>query len=283
MRIAQEGRTIYIGAQQGGIVKTSTEVAESLQKGRVFGRELQLPGDKMVKRRKEAQEKAMKVVKGAFAGELKLDESVAKMKKSITKTQEEMVAAKAELNKVLEREAALAQNTDLTDEEYEQEIFAIEEAKDYFSGIIADGKGLENKTMQALEEIKIERAKSAPMVEATENAEKILEAAGEDIIGMLREDAKEHIDAENEKKQEEAEEKAEKEKELEERIKAKKAEKEEREEDTAPEVDYMEAATKQIVKLSENGETVQKELQHIVDRLKLDLEDLKGTTVDAGV
>lgn len=283
MRIAQEGRTIYIGAQQGGIAKTSTEVAESLQKGRVFGRELQLPGDKMAKRRKEAQEKAMKVVKGAFAGELKLDESVAKMKESITKTQEEMVTAKAELNKVLEREAALAQNTDLTDEEYEQEMFAIEEAKDYFSGIIADGKELENKTMQALGEIKIERAKSAPMVEATENAEKILEAAGEDIIGMLREDAKEHIDAENEKKQEEAEEKAEKEKELEERIKAKKAEKEEKEEDTAPEVDYMEAATKQIVKLSENGETVQKELQHIVDRLKLDLEDLKGATVDAGV
>lgn len=251
MRIAQEGRTIYIGVQQDNITKTPAEIAGSLQKGRIFGGGLQFPGDKITQRRKEAQEKAMRVVKDAFAGERKLDESVAKRKESITETQEEMVAAKAELNKTLEREAALAQKEELTDEEYEQEMFEIEEAKEYFSGIIANGKKLARETQKTLAELKIERAKSAPMVEAAENAEEILEAVGKDIAGLLWEDAREHIDAENERKQEEAEKEAEK--------------------------------TEQIVKLSENGETVQKELQHIVDRLKLDLEDLKGVAVDAGV
>ena len=31
-----------------------------------------------------------------------------------------------------------------------------------------------------------------------------------------------------------------------------------------------------MVKIAETGEDVQKELKHVVDKLKLDLEDLKG-------
>lgn len=38
-----------------------------------------------------------------------------------------------------------------------------------------------------------------------------------------------------------------------------------------------------MVKVAETGEQVQKELKHIVDRLKLDLEDLKGAAVDEDI
>ncbi|MDD6036386.1 MAG: hypothetical protein PUC30_09385 [Lachnospiraceae bacterium] len=283
MRIEQETRNIYAGGQQTVRPKTPAQISESLKKGRVFSGKLQFPGDKISERRREAQEKAMKVVKNAFAGELELDESVAELEQSVAKNSEEMVGYKKELDKVLEREAELAERTDLSKEEYEQELLEIKQAKEHFTGRISDGRMIEKHTLQAISDIKIERAKSSPMVDATENAEEILAEAGKEIVGMLMEEAKEHIDTENEKKQAAAEEKAEKEKELEERIEAMKAEKEEKEENSAPETEYLEAATKQMVKIAETGEIVQKELKNIVDQYKLDLADLKGAAVDKGV
>lgn len=283
MRIEQETRNLYVGERQNVTPKTPAEIEESLQKGRVFSGKLQFPGDKIAERRREAQEKAIKVVQNAFAGELELDAGVAEMEESIAKNSEEMIAYKKELNQVLEREAELSTRTDLTTEEVVQEQLEIAKAKEYFVGRIQDGKKIEEHTLQAISDIKIERAKSNPMVEATENAEEILAEAGKDMVAMLMEEAKEHLDAEAEKKEEAAEEKAEKEKELEARIEAMKKEKEEEKKDIAPEMEYLEAATRQMVKIAETGEMVQKELKNIVDQLKLDLEDLKGAAVDEGV
>lgn len=285
MRIEQETRNIYVGGQQATERMNPAKVAQNLQNGRLFAGGLQLPADKIAERQKEAQRKAMKIVGDAFAGEKKLDESVSQMEDSIAKTQEEMVAAKAELNKVQERKAELADRTDLTDEEYLEEMKEIEEAEGYFSAQIANGQMVVDGTTKALTDVRIERLKSAPMVKANADAEEVLEAANKEIIGMLQAEAKDHIDEENEKRTEEAEKKAEKEKEEEERIEAMKAKREEREEreEASPEVDYVTAATKQMVKISETGEKVQRELQNIVDQLKLDLEDLKGAAVDKGV
>lgn len=283
MRIEREARNLYVGEGQNVSPKTPEEIADSLQKGRVFSGKLQFPGDRIAERRREAQEKAMKVVQNAFAGELELDAGVAELEESIAKNEEEMLAYKKELNQVLEREAKLSARTDLTKEEREQEQFEINQAKDYFTGRILDGKEIEEYSIRAVNDIKLERAKSNPMAEATEKAEDILAEAGEDMIGMLVEEAKEHMDTEAKKREEAAAEKAEKEKELEERIEAMKAEKEEKKEKETPELTHLEAATKQMVKIAETGEIVQKELKNIVDQLKLDLEDLKGAAVDEGV
>ena len=59
-----------------------------------------------------------------------------------------------------------------------------------------------------------------------------------------------------------------------------KAEKEEKEEGAIPATEHLETATRRMVKIAETGQSIQKELQNVVDKLKLDLEDLKGTTVD---
>lgn len=285
MRIEQETRNIYVGGQQATERMNPAKVAQNLQNGRLFAGGLQLPADKIAERQKEAQRKAMKIVGDAFSREQSIDESVEQMRENITKTQEEMVSAKAELNKVQERKAELADRTDLTDEEYLEEMKEIEEAEGYFSAQIANGQMIVEGTESALVDIHLERLKTAPMVKANADAEKVLEAANKEIIGMLQAEAKDHIDEENEKRTEAAEEKAEKEKEEEERIEAMKAKREEREEreEASPETDYITAATKQMVKISETGEKVQRELQNIVDQLKLDLEDLKGAAVDKGV
>lgn len=283
MRVEQEMRNLYVGERRATAAKTPAEIEESLEKGRVFSGKLQFPADQIAERRREAQEKAMNVVKAAFTGEQILDASVAEMEDSIEKGKEEMVAAKAELNRIAERKEEVERSQLLSSEEQEAELAELNKAESHFRGIIADGKKYEERTLQALSDIKIERAKSNPMVDATKQAEEILEKAGDDIVNQMFKEAKEHMDAEAAKKEEAAEEKATKEKELKERIEAMKAEKKEEKDEDLPVTEQLEASTIQMVKVAETGEQVQKELKHIVDRLKLDLEDLKGAAVDEGI
>lgn len=283
MRIEQEVRSFYFGVQQNAETKTPEEVKESLEKGRVFAGKQAFGTDKIAERRRQAQEKAMNIVKTAFVGEQILDTSIAEMESSIEKGKEEMVAQKAELNKIVEQKEALKKRTDLTGAEYEAELTELNKAEAHFTGLIADGKKYEDRTLQALSDIKIERAKSNPMVSATKEAEEALSEGGKTVVNLLFEEAKEHLDAEQEKLQKEAEEKKAKEQELEERIEAMKAEKKEKEEGVAPATEHLETATRRMVTIAETGQSIQKELQNVVDKLKLDLEDLKGAAVDQEV
>ncbi|MBQ8797998.1 MAG: hypothetical protein IJZ55_00370 [Lachnospiraceae bacterium] len=283
MRIEQETRNMYVGNLRQTPQKTPEEVAENLKNGRVFSGKVQFPQDKIAERRKAAQDKAMDIVKTAFAGERILDTSVEQMESSLEKGTKEMIAAKAEINKIEEQKERIQKDSFLTSEEVQAELEALNKAEAHYKEQIVNGKKYEERTIQALTDIKLERAKQSPMVDATNEAEAVLDAAGKEVIGMLFEEAKEHIDTENEKKQAEAEEKAEQEKKLEERIEAMKAEKEEKKDSETPAVEQLEKSTRRMVKIAETGEAVQKELKAVVDRLKLDLEDLKGIEVDEGV
>lgn len=280
MRIEQEARNFYVGNLRQTEQKTQSEVAENLKNGRVYSGKVQFPQDKIAERRKAAQEKAMGIVKAAFAGERILDASVEEMQTSIEKGKDEMMAAKAEMNRIEAEKEKLKGNNFLTSEEYERELAELNKAEEHFRGIIADGKKYEDRTIQALTDIKIERAKSNPMVDAGKEAEAVLEAGGKEVIGMLFEEAKEYMETEFEKQQQAAEEKAAKEKELEERIEEMRAEKKEEDDTETPAVEQLERSTRRMVKIAETGESIQKELKNVVDRLKLDLEDLKGAAVD---
>lgn len=280
MRIEQETRNLYVGGLQKTPQKTPEEVAENLKNGRVFSGKVQFPQDKIAERRKAAQEKAMNIVKAAFAGERILDAGVEEMQTSIEKGKDEMLAQKAELNRIAEEKEKLKGNNFLTSEEYERELAELNKAESHFKGLIQDGKKYEDRTIQALTDIKIERAKSNPIGDAAKEAEAVLEAGGKEVIGMLFEEAKEHMETELEKRQEAAEEKAAKEKELEERIEEMRAEKKEEDDTETPAVEQLERSTRRMVKIAETGESIQKELKNVVDRMKLDLEDLKGAAVD---
>ena len=76
MRIEQETRNFYVGNLRQAEQKTPEEVAENLKNGRVYSGKVQFPQDKIAERRKAAQEKAMSIVKAAFAGEQIVDASV---------------------------------------------------------------------------------------------------------------------------------------------------------------------------------------------------------------
>ncbi len=119
------------------------------------------------------------------------------------------------------------------------------------------------------------RLESDPMLEAQEAADKIAAAASKDIAGMLKQEAIDHVNEENEKKLEEAKKQKEKKEEEEERISERK--------------EKREAIEKQIEELTEKlssssiSEDVKKDVQELLDRLKLLDEDIKGSLIDANI
>lgn len=128
----------------------------------------------------------------------------------------------------------------------------------------------------AISSIKTAMLKSKTMLKAKEAAEDVMEAARDEIVGMLWDEAKDHIDEELEEKKEAAEEKAEKEKEEKEKLEKQKEDKEEKEQFA----EQVAASTKFMVEADSAMSEVQKEIKKIMNEMKLTEEDLKGAAVD---
>ena len=149
---------------------------------------------------------------------------------------------------------------------------------------------------------KLERLKYHEMVDAQKNADKVLEAASKEVIGLLMDEAKDHVDEELEEQVEEAkkeaEEKAEKEEKIEER-KEKKEELEARIDEAQAERAEQEARRREAEERSREdadlldsmleagmggiGATkadVKAAIKEMLHKMKLLEEDLKGSIVD---
>lgn len=122
---------------------------------------------------------------------------------------------------------------------------------------------METKTLQAA---KLDRLKSAPMIEADKQADDIVEAASKEIVNTLLEEAKENVDEKNE----DAEEKAEEAKEEKERIEAL-AKKEKEERDISEEIPLDEY---------EKIDDFRAEINKIVKDTGLSQEDLVGLKIN---
>ncbi len=127
---------------------------------------------------------------------------------------------------------------------------------------------------------KRELPKNQGMLKAQATADDIMEAAGKEIVGMLIDEAKDHIDEEMEEKKEAAEEKAEEEKEEEEKIEKIKEDKAEKEEFAEGVSEQVEDITKYVVEMEDTMGDVQQEIKKIMDEMKLLEEDMKGAAVD---
>lgn len=128
---------------------------------------------------------------------------------------------------------------------------------------------------------KIDRLKSHSMIDAQNLAEDVMEAAGREIMGMLVDEAKDHIDEELEEKKEAAEEKAKKEEEEEEKIENAKQEKESKKEFAEDVAEHAGDMTKALTQMDDTMEEVQQEIKKLMEEMKLLDEDLKGAAVDA--
>lgn len=172
------------------------------------------------------------------------------------------------------------QDTPLT--EYQKRALEINAAKDQVVSEMNDKKSELVYLTQEITNGKLSMLKSHDLEDALNGAEKIMDEAGEEILGLLFTEGKEHIEEKAKDEQEKAKEAAEKRKEQDERIEKIKEEKQEQEELIA--LDH----SAQLLKADSNSQKIadskvmeaQKEIQKIMDENHMINEDLKGIEID---
>lgn len=132
---------------------------------------------------------------------------------------------------------------------------------------------IENQIIKAT---KNERLKTHSIEDAERQAAAIMDAASDEIVGMLFDEAKEHIDDEAESKREAAKEKAEEKEALEARIEKAKEERKEKEEVAE---DILEGVS-EVSKNTYDMKAAQQEVKDMMSKMKLIEDDIKGAAVD---
>lgn len=137
---------------------------------------------------------------------------------------------------------------------------------------------------KSITDTKIEQLKSQDMLNATDAADAIKEAANKEIMGMVIQDAKEKIDEEMEEEKEKIEEAKEEKEEFEEKIEERKEEREAQEE-----LIEGEAKINKLESKIEHGKVsnasvleARKDIEKILIENNLINEDIKGLNIDLG-
>lgn len=127
-----------------------------------------------------------------------------------------------------------------------------------------------------IDAIQLERLKSNPMLEATEQADAIMEAASEQAKSMLLEEAREHVEEEAKEQKEKAQIEKEKQEEIQERIDASKEKKKQNEKLTEDILDEI----KEQAATAQNMDAAQGIIEKMMNKMALIEEDLKGAAID---
>lgn len=266
-------------------------------------------------KKKQAQEKALKVVKDAWDVERSIDKDLQTRRDHIAALKQENKEAQASINEIEARQEQLKVQYGITDDsqeekdldvlrrkrdllagrgggltqeefmyaaklekegltEYQQRQLELHEEKSIYQITLEDNKRIIKEEIAVMEAISLERLKNNTMVKAQKQAEAIKDAASQEIIGMVVEAGKEHIDEQQKEREEEAEKIEEKQEQQEEFIEAQKERKKEQEEL------LEDVVVEELLQLNQTKADVQAEVQDILNKMKLVAEDVKGAMVD---
>ena len=337
------------GNEEGGIhVATGAKKAAGGQNpgqnaegsnGSISASSLRLGENSIESRKQLARKQAMKVVGDAFEREKGMNQNHKDMQDSIRRLNAENGERKL---KVQENEAKLAELREqygigegseeeqelkkaamkansgdgMTGEEYESLSEYQQQALYYMSDnmtqerAIAENDAMMRANVQSSTDLELARLKDHSMIDAQKEAEDIMDAANEDAIAMLTQEAVDHIDEKAEEEKEAAEKKAEEEKE-EKKEAAKKEEQQAKVDELNArirengEAEAAEAAARgraarherenagasditndavqfdiQAVNEGAVNSTAQVEVKNILNKLSLLSEDIKGASVD---
>lgn len=169
----------------------------------------------------------------------------------------------------------------LTD--YQKQSLDLDSYKEPYQKTIDENNKIVKSETETITAIKLSRLKSHPMLDATKEAEKIEEAASKEAIGMLLDEAKDHIDETLEENVEKAKKEAEENDKLEEKKEAAKENSEELKPSASKEnkpVEDSTNTTNQILSLDQIQKQVEKDMKKLTEELQLSSEDMKGISVD---
>lgn len=270
-------------------------------KTNIFGGDLTLTNDPVEQRKKEAQEQAWSIVENAWRNDSAVDELIDERMGHYAEMETQKKEAQEQLSIIGDEMEALKEQRQTMDEsDYNSMMAELGEQAGVWQERMADADKLMRDDMADIRGITKERLKSNPMQEAKGAAEAVLEAANDEIIGMLVGESKEHIDEKIEETKEEAKESMEEKEEKEELLEAQRVERAMREafiEGTKEAVRRAEAlkekAGRPDMEISEMAELVQssgsvadevgQSLDEIKNEMKLLEADLKGIKVDEQV
>lgn len=297
-----------IQTQESTAEKGQKKSAGQQRKSVIFAGDLPLHKDSITLRRQQAQKKAMELVKNAWSGDRKTDQSMAEYRERAEEKRKELqmnldriaecdvrkeklregygVEADSQeqkdlelLEKVYYPESNCGEVTKEEKErarelmsgpltEYQQKCLEIDGEKRVFHNRAQNAQSGIEVYGGAVTNMKIERLKFHKMTDAQNNAKKVMEQASEDIQGMIVGEAKDHVDETYEEQREEAKEKAEEKEEQEEKIELRKEQKE-----------LLEARIEEVREDSNEAEAAQKKQ----DRDAREEAELLSDMADAGL
>lgn len=271
--------TLFAGARPANATDGSVEKGQGERKTFFAGnlnRDKTLQ-DRIADKKAQAQKKAMKIVGDVFAGDSAIDDDMESRRAHVKELGEERLTLldeqkgietqKEDLEKALEA-------GDITQEEYGQMQAELKAAEDACTRKLDENESLAKQENATIRGTRLERLKKSPMVKAQEDAEEIMEAAGKEIIGMVKEEGMDRVEEEAKEREEKAAELKEEKEEQEERIEKQKEKREEEEnllEELQPET---------ISSLVNRESDVQQEVRDMLNKMNLLAEDVKGAAVD---
>ena len=221
--------SLTINANMANYIENGTLFTEKAGQGNrksFFAGNSNLVDDPIAEKRKEAQEKAWKVVSDAWDADKAIDKSIEDRQNHYNEMVEIVKEAQSHLKDINAQVDTLKEEYGVTEEmtfkdwpdEYKQRYLELNKQVSAFKKEIYDAQKYMKDDIADIKAIAQERLKSDPMLDAQKTADTIEAAANEEIIGMAMEEAKDHIDEKMEEVQEEVEEKAEEEEAKEEKL-----------------------------------------------------------------
>lgn len=318
------------------------KAAEQQRGAVIFAGDLPLHKDAITLRRQQAQKMAMKFVQDAWNGDRKTDQSIEEYRVLGEEQRKELKLNKDKIAECDARKENLRESCgvkkdsqeqkdlellerlhypgsrEFTEEEYErlkeikdeplteyqQMCLEIEGEKRVFDDRARKAESTIKAYDNAVRSIKQERLKHHEMLDAQEDAKKVMEQAGDDIQDLIVGEAKDHVDETYEEQREEAKEEAEEKEELEEKVELRKEQKEllearidearaesneaeaaqkERERDAREDAELLGDMADAGLNVARASDTVKAEIKDMLNKMKLIEADVKGIQVDEEV
>lgn len=284
-----EQNTVNISTSEAK-TKQSKKQTKSLYAGN-----LNLANDPIEQRKKQAQKQAMDIVKKAWTNEQDIDANV-QSRKDYYQEQQKLKAEATEELKSIEQKKQELQENGIDGEELKERTAEFAKREKMLREQVRDAESAMKDAVSDVKSIKLERLKSNPMGEATGQAEQIMEAASDEIVGMIIQDTKENIAEKMAETQEKADAKKEEEEVKEEQLEKRQEEQAIQEAlvaGTKEAIEKAEASIKEhqaddmdvdelltdVVDVTKTSATSQ-QLEALKDSMKLLEADLKGIQVD---
>lgn len=177
--------------------------------------------------------------------------------------------------------------------EYQQRSLDYDKQKSPYEKQIREASAVILEESAAIRSIKQSRLKSTAILDATTQADGVLESASKEVIGMLKDEAQKITEEKQKEEEEKLEKRKEEKEEFEERLEEIREKNDQYEPETGNGTDSSTAAnqsrpsgdaqTEQMVSLSTVKDEIQKELEKLMEEMQLTEEDLKGLEVDSSL